>query len=152
MAKQSLSVTIKIDGIRETLEAFRGMPKDANKSLRKASSKLANKLAKAAQEAAVAEGSQALQLARTVRAGFDRVPVVTAGGERQVGSRRKPAWKLLFGSEFGSNQYTQFPHKHQGRNGVWFFPTIEKQSVAISEEWQTAADEVLRAFGKRRTI
>lgn len=144
--KSSLTFTIRQEGVRETLAAFRGLPKEANQQLRKASSKIAADFAPKAAAAGAAEGHQAALVAKTVRPGFDRVPVVTAGGTRRLGRRKAPAWKLLFGSEFGSNRFTQFPRPHTGTKGSWFFPTIEAQASAISKAWLVAADEVLRAF------
>jgi hypothetical protein len=146
--KQALVITIRQEGVRETLAAFRGLPKEANVALRDAAGKIAQRFATAATAAGIAEGSQAALVAKTVRAGRDRVPVVTAGGSKRLGGRKAPAWKLLFGSEFGSNRFTQFRRTHQGTDGIWFFPTIEREAPAIIKEWREAADQVLRAFTK----
>lgn len=144
--KKALVVSLKIDGVRETLAAFRGMPKEANNALRDAANDIARDLAVDAKAAGVAEGSQAALVAGTVRVVRDRVPVLQAGGTKRLGSRKAPAWKLLFGSEFGSNRFTQFPHTHQGTDGLWFFPTIEDNAASISRRWNAAADEVIAAF------
>lgn len=144
---RTLTVGIRVDGVRETLAAFRALPKEAATELRKASLDLAGDLAQAAAASGRREGSQAALVAGTVRAARDRVPSVQAGGTKRLGSRRKPAWKLLFGSEFGSDEYRQFPRTHQGRDGIWFFPTIEAEAPAIAKRWETAADNVIRAFG-----
>jgi hypothetical protein len=136
-------------GVRETLRAFNALPKEAADELRAASLDLARELAASAAAAGAIEGSQAALVATTVKASRDRVPAVTAGGTKRLGSRRKPAWKLLFGSEFGSNRFRQFPHLHQGRDGIWFFPTIEHESGRIARRWQHAADNVIRAFASR---
>lgn len=149
MAKSSLTITVSAEGVRETLAAFRGMPREASNELRSAALDLSRELAASAAAAGRAEGSQAALVAGTVKAARDRVPVVQAGGAKRLGSRRKPAWKLLFGSEFGSNRYTQFPRLHQGRDGIWFFPTIEREAPAIARRWMVAADNVIRAFATR---
>jgi hypothetical protein len=148
VAGKQLVINVRIEGVRETLAAFRGMPKEASDELRKASTDLANMLAIDARAAGVAEGSQAALVAGTVKAARDRVPVVQAGGAKRLGSRRAPAWKLLFGSEFGSNVYSQFPRAHQGRDGIWFFPTIEANSGPIAARWREAADRTIAAFAK----
>jgi hypothetical protein len=148
VAKSQLTVGVRIDGVRETLAAFRALPKDASKELRETSLELSRKLALSAQAAGVAEGQQAALVAKTVRAVRDRVPAVVAGGVRRLGSRKAPAWKLLFGAEFGSMQYRQFPRLHTGRAGIWFFPTIEREATATAREWRAAADRIIRAFGK----
>ncbi|HYD28883.1 hypothetical protein [Brevundimonas sp.] len=147
MARQ-LTINVRAEGVRETLAAFRSLPKDANNELRAASLDLSRLLALKAAAAGEAEGSQAALVAGTVKAARDRVPVVQAGGTKRLGSRRKPAWKLLFGSEFGSNQYTQFPRLHQGREGIWFFPTIEENAAEIAARWREAADRTIAAFSK----
>ena len=148
MAKRALVITMRQEGVRETLTAFRGVPKEANNALRDAAGRIAQRFATTAAAAGAAEGSQAALVAKTVKVGRDRVPVVTAGGTKRLGSRKAPAWKLLFGAEFGSNRFTQFPRTHTGTEGIWFFPTIEREAPAIIKEWREAADEVLRAFTK----
>jgi hypothetical protein len=144
--KQALTITMPVSGVRETLAAFRGLPKEASKQLREAAGEIADEIADDVRAAGRAEGAQAALVATTVRRGYDRVPVVTAGGTKRLGSRKKPAWKLLFGSEFGSDQYTQFPRSHQGRDGIWIFPSIEENSAMIAKRWQEAAEATIRAF------
>lgn len=145
-AKTSLTVNIKIDGVRETLAAISKLPKDAQNALRDAAKDLSEDMAVAVRASAVAEGSQAALLAVTVKASRDRVPVVAAGGTKRLGRNRKPAYKMLFGSEFGANRYEQFK-PHIGTDGYWFFPTIEEESPAIADRWLKAADDVVERFG-----
>jgi hypothetical protein len=147
--KGALTVTLRAEGVNETLRAFRGLPKEASEQLREAAQELSRDLAVDARGAGTREGHQAALVATTVKAARDRVPVVTAGGTKRLGSRRKPAWKLLFGAEFGSNQFSQFPRYHQGTEGVWFFPTIERNTSTIAKRWLAAADGVIRAFTKQ---
>lgn len=148
MARAGLVINLHATGVRETLAAFRALPKEAANELRDASLDLSRELAADAKVAGVREGSQAALVAATVKASRDRVPSVQAGGLKRLGSRRKPAWKLLFGSEFGSNRYRQFPHGHQGRDGIWFFPTIEANSGPIMRRWREAADRTIATFSK----
>lgn len=146
MAKsQSITVNLRIDGARETLAAFRRMPKAANDSLRDRSRALADALAGKVKSAAVAEGRQARVLASTVAARRDRLPVIQAGGTKRVGSRRKPAWKLLFGSVFGSNRLPQFK-PHRGQDSYWFFSTVEDNAAEVSEAWNKVVDDIRRDF------
>lgn len=150
MAKRTLDIGIRIEGVRETLRAFNGLPKEASNELRDAALDLAGLMATSVKAAGAREGSQAALVATTVKATRDRVPVVQAGGTKRLGSRRAPAWKLLFGAEFGSNRYTQFPRRHQGSAGIWIFPTIEAESSAIARRWEQAADRIVRAFTKEQ--
>lgn len=146
MAKDSLTVNIRIDGLRETLAALNKLGKDAGNAIRIKSKEIADELAKSAQAAGRAEGSQAALVATTVKAMRDRVPVVQAGGAKRLGRNRKPAFKLLFGSEFGSDEYRQFGKPHIGSGSYWFFKTVEDQQVTVSRKWLEAADEVIREF------
>lgn len=159
MAKTALTVTVRIDGLRETLQAFREMPKDANDELRDRSRELAQVLADRARAAGQAEGGQAALVAGTVKAARDRVPVVQAGGTRKLGRHKAPAWGLLFASEFGmtrrsgwyaSPRYGRSTARqyqpHQGQQGIWFFPTVEGAQTEISRQWNQAADAIVRKF------
>lgn len=152
--KQALVITMRITGAREVLSAFRVLPKDATVQLRDASQELAQALAVDVAAAGRAEGSQAALVAATVKARRDRVPVIEAGGTRRIGSRKKPAYKLLFGSEFGGSQSGNYALRqfkpHLGKGSYWIFKTVEEPAAQarIDREWNEAADRVLRAFGK----
>lgn len=145
MARKSLIIDVNIEGLRETIRALNALPKEASAELREAALELSKKMARAAASAGATEGSQAALVATTVRAQKDRVPVVVAGGTKRLGRNKKPAFKLLFGSEFGSNRLPQYK-PHVGRGSYWFFKTIEDHQVMIAAEWQKAADEIIRKF------
>ncbi|MDG4790371.1 hypothetical protein O7626_31380 [Micromonospora sp. WMMD1102] len=145
MAKSSLVVTLRLDGARDVIRAFRDLPKDANNELRNASLALAETLAPKVAAAGRSEGRQAALLAGTVKAQRDRVPVIVAGGTRRLGRNRKPAFKLLFGSEFGANFYRQFK-PHLGSGSYWIFRTVDDEQPRISREWNKAADRVIRRW------
>lgn len=147
MAKKDLTVKVRITGVRETVAALSRLPKDANDEIRAAAQALAKDLAAAASAAGRAEGRQAALVATTVRAARDRLPVVNAGGTRRLGRNREPAYKLLFGSEFGANFYDQYK-PHLGSGSYWFFRTIEDEQVEISAAWLRAADEIIKRFGE----
>jgi hypothetical protein len=144
--QQGLTIRVRIDGIHETLAALRKLPKDANDELRAAALEISKELAAAAAASGRSEGHQAALVATTVKAGRDRVPVVTAGGTKRLGRNKKPAYKLLFGSEFGANRYEQF-RPHLGRGSYWFFRTVEDEQTEIAARWLQAADEVIAKFG-----
>lgn len=146
MASQALTIRLRITGAKQTLAAFRGMPKEASQSLRERTLALSETLAQAARAAAASEGRQAPLLAPTVKAKRDRVPAIEAGGSKRVGSRKAPAFKLLFGSEFGSALRQFKPHR--GRQGYWFFPTVEREQDTIAAAWQEVADDVIRVFSQ----
>lgn len=144
-----MAVRVRITGVFETLQAFNKLPKDANKELRERSNKLAQLLAeKAKQNARADESPQAALLVPTIKARRDRAPVIAAGGARRLGSRRRPAWKLLYGSEFGSNKHTQFRKSHLGRQGSWLFRTADENEELIDREWNKAAAEIMRKWAE----
>ncbi|PWW50267.1 hypothetical protein [Actinokineospora spheciospongiae] len=161
MGKTTLTLKVEIEGLRETLARFRGLPKDAANELRAASLKLADLVAAKARLAATSDSPQAALLAPTVKPVRDRVPAVQVGGARRVGRNKAPAWQLLFISEFGANarsgwyagaryaRSTSQQHRpHNGTVGYWFFPLVESESAMIGREWTAAADRVLAAFGR----
>lgn len=146
MAKSALTITLRIEGIKQTLAAFRRLPKEASAELRKATLELSNDLATSARIAGRQEGRQAGAVSVTVKARRDRVPSIVAGGTKKLGRNRKPAYKLLFGSEFGANRLEQYK-PHLGRGSYWFFKTVEEEQETIASAWNKAASEIVRAFG-----
>lgn len=146
--KTSLTLTVRIDGAREVLAGFNRLPKDANRELRDRAQKIAVRLAGDVQAAGRVEGRQAMILAATVKARRDRVPVVTVGGTTRIGRHAKPAWKLLFGSEFGSNRLAQYK-PHLGRGSYWIFSTVDAKQAEIAREWAEAATDIASRFGRR---
>lgn len=147
MAKTAFTVRIQAEGVRETLAAFRRLPKEANRELRKSARELvATLVPKIKAGAQSAPTPQAELAASTVRPLSDRVPAIQAGGSKRVGRNKVPTWKVLFGSEFGSNSYKQFHHAHTGRSGLWFFPVVETEAAEVIAAWRKAADAVIRDF------
>lgn len=159
MAKQALTVRMRAPGMRETLAAFRYLPKEANQELRQSSLRIAALLAESAKDASGID-AQSAAVGKTVRAIKDRVPVVQAGGARRVTSTGTRAHELLFLSEFGmtrrsgwyaSPRYGRSEGRqaapHQGRRGRWFFPTVEREQPRVVAEWDRAADAIVRRFG-----
>jgi hypothetical protein len=147
MAKSGLTITVQIDGATETLKAFRELPRQATDRLRDAAVELAGDLLPAVKSAARSDRSpQAALVATTVKVRRDRIPVLVAGGTKRLGVNRAPAYKLLFGSEFGSTRLDQFHKFHQGQEGSWFFPVIEAEAARISAAWTDAADAIIRDF------
>jgi len=146
MAKTALTVKMQIEGVRETLRAFSVLPKEAQDALRDRSQELSKLLAAKLKVAASADSRQAALMATTVKANRDRVPSITAGGTRKVGRNKVPAYKILFGSEFGSNHLKQFrPHQ---ADGYWFFAVVKRDAADIARAWQQAADDVAAAFAR----
>lgn len=149
MAKpqKDITVRVRISGLRETIAALSRLPKEANDEIRATALELAKDMATAAAAAGRAEGRQAALVAVTVKANRDRVPVVNAGGTRRLGRNKEPAYKLLFGSEFGATYYRQY-RPHLGAGSYWFFQTVDEKQAEISAAWLAAADEIIERFGE----
>lgn len=159
----SLTLTYRVDGLREVLSALNRLGKEANLALRKRALEISRSLAGDIKTAGVATGAQAAIVAATVKAQFDRVPVIKAGGTTRIGNPAVPAYKLLFASEFGQNRRTGWYGKpryansagmqyqpHIGRDSYWIFRTVDDQAERVLTEWATVADEVVREFGAGR--
>jgi hypothetical protein len=160
-----LRVNVRVDGVREVLAAFRRLPADANRELRESSVRIADTLAQRIRAAAAADSRQSAAVAPTVKAVKDRVPAVQAGGAKKVtrpnaSGRRATASNLLFGSEFGATRHFGWYAKaryfdstarqfrpHSGASSFWFFDTVERNQNTISDEWNQAADEIVRLWG-----
>jgi len=143
--QQSLTIKLHILGVRETLAAFRHLPREANNSLREQSMRLAASLAGHVAGAARADSPQSALMAPTVKAIRDRVPAISAGGTARVGRNQKPAFKILFGSEFGARTYRQF-RPHLGTGSYWMFSTVQKNEAELSAAWGRAADDIAQSF------
>lgn len=157
MAKsQSITLTLRLTGARETLAAFNALGPDANKALKDANQAIADDLAGWIRSAGEAHSSQARAVAGTTKANRDRVPAVTIGGAKKVASSRVPAWALLFGSNFGAYPYISAPRQGRAKhftdapagkgNDYWIFKTAEANQSAIDTRWNKAADEVARRW------
>ena len=162
MAAKALSVSIYTDGIRSTLAAFRKLPAEASENLRDGSLKLSKTLARRVQAAGLADSDQAAAVAPTVKAVRDRVPAITAGGPTRVTSSRVPAWKILFGSEFGARRrfgwyaarkYSRSPGRqyrpHLGRGSYWMFRAVDRSQATINAGWAKVADDIAASFRQR---
>lgn len=150
-----ISYKIRIEGARETLAAFREMPKDATTELRKASLKIAESLAVQLRGVAAGDSAQTALMAPTIKAMRDRLPAVQAGGSnragaqsrRSKGQRPTQAGDILFGSEFGARFLKQY-RPHRGAASYWFFKTVQdEEGGRIAREWDHAADEIIRKWG-----
>ena len=144
-AKRTITVTIRIPGVKEIVRAYKELPEDASKEMREASLKIANVVAVDIRAAARTNPQSALMVP-TIRAVKDRVPVIQAGGTRRVGRNRVPAYKVLFGSEFGATTLKQYRAFQSG--GYWFFETVEENRDYIAAKYLAAADWVFMKWGR----
>lgn len=136
-----------------TLAIFRRLPALATESLSDRSKDLAAALAKDAQRAArgAKGGAQGGLVAPSVRARRATVPVVSMGGSSLVGRNAVPVFKVMWGSEFGSNHLPQF-RPHTGTRGYWFFKTLLEDAEPYLKMWHKIADDLAREFEGSGTL
>lgn len=153
------TVTIKPDPreLKGLYAAFKTLSKEANTSLKDEVQSISRWTAQGMVYASYSAPmpAQAAVVAKTVRAGRDRMPTVTIGGGRSRTSRGTEAGVLLFGSEFGSNPKVggfpnggrRFPYRSakegRGNRGYWIFPALKGMQPEITHRWKTAVDRVL---------
>lgn len=153
----AISLTVRIDGARQTLAAFKALGKDATKALKDANQEISKDLATKIQNAARSSDSQSAAVAPSIKAKRDRIPSVTAGGtrlatkqrRRSKGQRKTTAGDLVFGANFGASYLPQF-RKHNGGAGsedYWFFTTVEDNEADMVKDWTDAADKLLSEWG-----
>lgn len=142
---RSLTVRMRLEGYRETIAAFRELPDQANDKLRDGTRELSELLAGRIRADARSDSPQAALMAPTVRAKRDRVPVVTAGGMKRVGRNRVPAYKVLFGSIFGAEHYSQF-RPWLGQDSYWFFQTVDENGEEIRDHWRRITGDIIREW------
>ena len=143
-----LTIRVSIKGARETIAAFRALPKEASKELRDASTRISEVEAVKIRTAATSSSAQSALVAPGVKARRDRLPSITVGGAKRVGRNRKPLNKIMYGANFGASTLKQFrPHRGAGDDDYWFFSTVEKDIPNMVDQWGRAVDKVLRRWG-----
>jgi len=149
MARKTLTMSVSVYGVRETVAAFDRLPRDAREEIVEANYQIASSLVPRLRFSAATLGHQGTLLGPTVTALRDRrVPVVSAGGTAPVGRKRKPAYKLLFGFEFGSDRYRQFRRHLGGGGSYWLFKTVFENQNEMMRRWLKAADRIIDKWSK----
>lgn len=147
---KGLTINVKIEGGRETLKAFRDLPKEASNELRDAAGLIADDMVGWVQNAAEGTSRQAALVAGTVKRVRDRVPAIVIGGSARVGTgtgrRKGAAYQILFGANFGSRSLRQFPAWAGVGNDYFVFSSINDHAREVEERWLNAADEIGRRW------
>jgi len=150
MPKKSITVRVSAPGINDVLRSFRELPDNAQDELRSEAQKLAETLAqKIRADGKTDAAPQSPIVASTVNVVEGKLlPTIEVGGEKRIGRRRVPAYRLLFGSVFGSNAYQQFHRPHNGQAGYWVYPTVERNGAEIVKAWNRAAENIAEKFAE----
>jgi hypothetical protein len=142
VAVQGVNVTIT--GLKATQKALKKLPEDFTKAVMDASWAISQEVAVALRAKARAQSAQAGLLAPTVVTGEALMPMVTIGGTSKVGKSAAAAYKILFGTEFGSHAYHQFRPVNSA--GYWIYPTVNVMQDGFVTKWSAAADSAIAAF------
>ena len=154
MARTTGGLALEIDGLQETLKAFRQLDADlraeANGELRDAADHCASGLVVALVSAASSSATPvAARVARSIKVKRDRIPVVYIGGASKVGTgKRGHAGALVWGSEQGPkgdiNHFAAAPNP----GGYWIAPTVARfgEGPAL-DTYRRAVGTIMRKHG-----
>jgi hypothetical protein len=157
MAKtERVGLTVRIEGLDATLKAFNRLDKDAKNAARDEAKKIAELLAGRIRSAAP-PGKRYQNIATTVRASRDRVPVVYVGGRAnpRVSGGGGPR-ELIIGMEFGADQNgpnawrfpPRTPKQGRGNAGYWIYPTLRANQAEVVSLWAAAIDRVAKGWSE----
>ena len=149
--RETVSQGLEIEGLKETLRAFRTLDKEASKEARDKAQEIAGKMAGYIRSAAPAD-IRNQNLASSVRAGRDRVPVVKVGGlaNPKVSGGGGPR-ELVIGMEFGADPRgpnawrfpPRTPRLGRGNVGYWIYPTARSRQREIGNLWQESMKQII---------
>jgi len=154
--KESIGVGIKFEGINETLRAFKTLDKEASKAAKVEATKIAEFLA-ARIRAKAPTDKRYQNLAVSVRAGRDRVPVIRIGAlaNPRVSGGGGPR-ELVIGMEFGADQSgpngwrfpPRTPRLGRGNAGYWIYPTARANQSEVIKMWFDAMDKIIAEWSE----
>jgi hypothetical protein len=140
------TVGVHVQGLRTVNRKLKELPQSSRDKLIKRSGQIAVTVGDRARLQFVALGRQGPLVAGTLRSTKGTVPTIKVGGSKRLGKNRKPAYKLLWGTEFGANKYKQFHAAHTGRIGRALYPTIRRNEAYMYVEWRKVLDQVVNEF------
>jgi hypothetical protein len=148
----NVSIAVDERTMRGLRHALTTMDKETNKQLRDDVADITSWYAPKLANAAYGLGAdfnplQAQRVAESIKAVRDRVPYVRVGGRSVRFSGGAVSGQVLFGNEYGSNSYQQFPRrsprKGRGNAGWWLTPALSRFQPEITHKWKEAVMKVL---------
>lgn len=143
----SLQVEYDKQDVRQILRAFKAMSDEAVSQSRKVSGELADKAAGKIKNYAV--GSRFVASSRIANA--VKISKTSKIGEFAYGYKSQRFFSggattldMVYGLEFGSNQYPQFPPRR--REGYFIYETLRRFQPEIIKEWEEAFSKILKEF------
>jgi hypothetical protein len=150
----SEGITYDKGDLRAIISAFKAMDDAAVEEAKKESSALAEYAAGEIKQAArnrVVSGTAAQRIADGVKVSkTSKVGEFSYGFARQKFSGGGSTLDLLYGMEFGSNRYKQFPNrtpvKGRGNAGYFIYPTLRRIQPELIAKWEAAFDRILKEY------
>lgn len=148
------AITYDKGDMRAIIQAFKAMDAAAVEEAKKESSALAEYAAGEIKQAAATRtvsGTAARRIADGVKVSkTSKVGEFSYGFARQKFSGGGTTQDLLYGMEFGSNRYKQFPTrtpvKGKGNSGYFIYPTLRRIQPELIAKWEAAFDRILKEY------
>jgi hypothetical protein len=140
--------------LRGIAKAFKSMSDEAVEAAKKESSNLAEYAAgqiKVAAASRTVSGTAARRIADGVKVSkTSKLGEFSYGFARQKFSGGGSTLDLLYGMEFGSNRFKQFPNrtpnKGRGNSGYFIYPTLRQIQPQLVQKWEEAFSKILKEW------
>lgn len=140
--------------LRGIVKAFKAMDEQAVEAAKKESSALAQYASEQIKKTAATRtvsGVAARRIADGVKVSkTSKVGEFSYGFARQKFSGGGSTLDLLYGMEFGSNRYKQFPtrtpNKGRGNSGYFIYSTLRTIQPELIKQWETAFNRILKEW------
>lgn len=147
-----IGIGIQAEGVAATIKAFNKLDADSKKAAKDEVVKISQLLAGRIRAKAPTD-PRYQNLAISVKAGRDRVPVIRVGGRAtpKVSGGGGPR-ELVIGMEFGADQAgpnafrfpPRTPRRGKGNEGYWIFKTAKAEQKDILAIWTKAMDKMVK--------
>ena len=140
--------------LRGITRAFKGMSDEAVEAAKKESSNLAEYASQQIKNSAATRtvsGTAARRIADGVKVSkTSKIGEFSYGFARQKFSGGGSTLDLLYGMEFGSNRFKQFPkrtpNKGRGNSGYFIYPTLRQIQPQLVQKWEEAFSQILKEW------
>ena len=154
--RQTISVKVDDYELRKLLATFGKMDDIAKNDMKKIANDLTERAARFVTSYAynAPNPAQANAIMKSLKTNkSDKAPNFTLGGTTKVTQSGTSAGTLLFGSEFGSKRFRQFPPrsrpKGRGNRGWFIFIALERFQPTIAKEWLLGYEKIATAWKSR---
>jgi len=150
----SEAITYDKRELRGVIQAFKAMDEQAIQEAKKESTALAEFAAEQIKKTAATRsvsGVAARRIADGVKVSkTSKVGEFSYGFASQRFSGGGTTQNLLYGMEFGSNRFKQFPNrtptKGRGNSGYFIYPTLRQIQPELIQKWESAFDRILKEY------